>query len=125
MSQNNSGKPTQNVTSEKHSEALLWTLTIALISLIIVLLLGCYFVIINATDLFSTIETDSMVYFTDNHINGLVDLKNESIFPWWALIGYVIIICAISFIISKVISVLRDLIENEQVNNRYAQTKNE
>lgn len=121
MAQNDKDQTDQDLTKYQSPTALIVTLIVSLLVFICAILVGCYFVVTNISTLFFNFTSDSIMDFTGNHISGSVDLKNESNSPWWILMPFAIIVCAIAFILSKIISVLRDLIENEQVNYRYTQ----
>lgn len=61
------------------------------------------------------------VYNTLDHINGNIDVSNGNYnhLTWpFALVSSVAI-CAVTFIICRILSVLKDIIENEQVHRHY------
>lgn len=123
MAQNGNDKTTKSLIKDKYPMALLWVLISSLLVFICIILAGCYFAIDNVGTLSFNFAPDSIADFTGNHINGSVDLKSESNSPWWILMPYAVVVCAVAFILSKTISAIRDLIENEQVNYRYTQQK--
>lgn len=104
--------------SECYTNARFWTLTILLICLCTAIIGGIIYMICNFKALFAGVIHNTFLNLDNNLISGSVELNNETMSPLGMLIFYAIIVIAITFILYKIIAVLRDLIENEQHNRR-------
>lgn len=64
-------------------------------------------------------QIGSSVYITNNNIDNAVVQIPANAFVWSLAIVSSVVICAVTFIICKILSILRDLIENEQIKHHY------
>lgn len=90
---------------------------IVLIGFIICVL---YF-LISLFEKYINTSNETFLHITHNYVNSCVDMSdgNYDCLLWpFALVSSVAI-CAVTFIICKILSILRDLIENEQIKHHY------
>lgn len=104
---------------DKCSLVNFWILIVILLGIIVSILWGMFYTINKIQALSVNLFTELTINVINNPIDGSIELNNEAPAFWIVLIIGAISVCATAFIICKIISSLRDLIENEQINRRY------
>lgn len=88
---------------------------------IIALIIGVLYLLISFSGMYINTTNEMSVYNTLDHINGNIDVSdgNYNRLTWPFALVFSVAICAVTFIICRILSVLKDIIENEQVNRHY------